>query len=384
MGAGVQGRGVSRRNGARGRSRVSNASSPWYFQLNHILGTGQSLAVGQEGTPALSITQPFSNVMFDAVVNPTVLATLNPLVEVTQESMSSALANLATDLSSDAGITHNALVSVNAVGGAAYAALKQGTAPYTSALAQVTAGRARAAALGKTHGVTAVTVVHGEQDGNEGSLVYDDDIIEWQADYEADIRAITGQSGAIPHFHSQMSAIASSDVPLAQLRAHIAAPGKVILVGPKYHLPTVDGSHLTNEGYRQLGEEYGKAYVKAIVNRQTWEPLRPTALVRAGAVITVTFHVPVAPMAFDTTIVPAAVDMGFEYLLAGVPQGIATVAINGSTVVVTLDANPGGAGRLRYAQVSPMSGNLRDSDATASRHGYSLYNWCVHFDEVVA
>ena len=47
--------------------------------------------------------------------------------------------------------------------------------------------------------------------------------------------------------------------------------------------------------------------------------------------------------------------------------------------------------RLRYAYAGkPGSvagpatgprGNLRDSDATASRYGYKLYDWCVHFDE---
>ncbi len=353
------------------------------FGLNHILGTGQSLSVGQEGTPALSTTQPFTNVMFDAVRNPVTLTSLNPLVEVTQESMSSSLANFVTDTTP----THRALVSLCGVGGTAYAGLAQGTAPYIASIAQVTAGLARATALDLTFGVTCVTCVHGEQDGNEGSLVYDDYMVEWQTDYETDIQAITGQTGRIPMLHSQMSAIADSDIPLAQLRAHIAYPGVHILVGPKYHLPTVDGAHLTNEGYRQMGEEYAKVYLQAIVERGTWEPLRPLSLIRSGAVITVTFNVPVPPLVLDTTPLSppvVIVDNGFEYLLAGVPQGIASVAIDGDTVVVTLDADPGGSGRLRYAQVFPMAGHLRDSDPTVSLHGYDLFNWCVHFDEVVA
>ena len=33
--------------------------------------------------------------------------------------------------------------------------------------------------------------------------------------------------------------------------------------------------------------------------------------------------------------------------------------------------------------VTGARGNLRDSDATKSRHDYPLYNWCVHFDEPV-
>jgi len=36
-------------------------------------------------------------------------------------------------------------------------------------------------------------------------------------------------------------------------------------------------------------------------------------------------------------------------------------------------------GAARRAQ----DNNLRDSDATPSRHGYPLFNWAVHFDEPV-
>ena len=49
--------------------------------------------------------------------------------------------------------------------------------------------------------------------------------------------------------------------------------------------------------------------------------------------------------------------------------------------------------RIRYAHTGGVGqpagpttgarGNLRDSDATPSRHGYPLFNWAVHFDEPV-
>ncbi len=350
------------------------------FGLHHILGTGQSLSLGQEGTPALSTTQPYDNLMFDTPGNPLDLSELNPLVEVTRESMSSSLANWITAQSA----THRALVSVYGIGGTAYDNLKQGTAAYNLALAQVSAGMARASGLALTFGVPCVTVVHGEQDAIEGSLTYEDDIIEWQADYETDIKAITGQTGSIPHLYTQVSSVAESDVPLAQLRAHIADPENLILVGPKYHLPTPDGSHLTNEGYRQMGEEYAKVYHKTFILRETWSPLRPLSAVRLGAVITVTFEVPEPPLALDTAgQVAAMTDMGFEWDGA---ETITDVSVaSPTTVEVTLSGTPAGAGRLLYAQRSgEVAGNLRDSDATESLHGYALYNWCVHFDEEVA
>jgi hypothetical protein len=53
----------------------------------------------------------------------------------------------------------------------------------------------------------------------------------------------------------------------------------------------------------------------------------------------------------------------------------------------------GAGARVRYASTAqpgtcpgPQSGprgNLRDSDATASNHGYPLFNWGVQFDAPV-
>ena len=65
------------------------------------------------------------------------------------------------------------------------------------------------------------------------------------------------------------------------------------------------------------------------------------------------------------------------------------------TVTITLsrEPTPSAARRLRYAfsgkpkalggPTTGPRGNLRDSDATPSRHGYPLYNWAVHFEEPV-
>jgi hypothetical protein len=63
-------------------------------------------------------------------------------------------------------------------------------------------------------------------------------------------------------------------------------------------------------------------------------------------------------------------------------------------VEITLASAPTGANsRLRYAYTGTLGndagptsgprGNLRDSDATESPSGRTLYNWCVHFDNPV-
>ncbi|MBX3226581.1 MAG: hypothetical protein KIT84_32020 [Labilithrix sp.] len=371
------------------------------YDVNHVLSTGQSLSVGARGTPPLSTTQPFANLKLEADA-------FAPLVETTVETMSSAFANLVTQIAADEAKLgdHDLLVTVHGVGGFSYAQLKKGTTPYANGVAQVKIAADLAKSLGKTHVVRAVTNVHGETDHNLKSLTYQADITEWQADYEADVKAITGQSEPIPMLHTQMSSFtklggaggsAVSRIPIDQLAVHVASNGKSVLVGPKYHLPYVsDGVHLTNEGYRHMGEDYAKVYRRIVLEGKRWEPLRPIAVTRAGKTITVKFLVPSPPLVLDDVTVQNPADYGFEIAQDGAPPpNIESVDVTApDTVTLLLAAEPTGQNRrLRYAftgtpaanggPTTGARGNLRDSDATKSRAGYNLWNWCVHFDEAL-
>jgi hypothetical protein len=376
--------------------------------IHHVLGTGQSLAVGALGVPALSDAQPYDNVMFDKGVlcGGTALDAFVPLIETfgpsPVETMSSSFANLVTKLARGAGgRTHDLLVSVHAVGGAPYRLLAKGTAPYADGMAQVKAGLALARSQGIAYEVTAVTTAHGATDHLEKNAGYVADLAQWQLDYETDVHAITGQNGTIPLFHTQYSSFTGYDptspIPIAQLRASVENPGKIILVGPRYPLRYgPDGVHLTNEGYRLMGEYHAKAYQRVVVEHRVWEPLRPSEITRAGAIVTVKLLVPAPPLVLDTVRATDPGNLGFEYVDDGpATPTIMKVAIAGAdSVEVTLSAVPTGANRrLRYAYTGVLGakgglqtgarGNLRDSDATPSRFGFELFNWCVHFDEAV-
>ena len=372
--------------------------------LHHVLGTGQSLASGTLGSPALSTSQPYANRMFDTGVlaGAPRITTFVPLVEQSVETMSSSFANLVTKLARDNGGSHDLLVSAYALGGAPYASMKKGTPAYAVTIAQANAGLAIARASGVTYDITAVTSADGGGDHDTKNTHLADDLAQWQQDFETDLRAITGQSALIPLFNTQYSSWtesgdATSLVPVAQLRAHVEHPGKVIVVGPRYPLIYgPDGVHLTNEGYRMMGEYYARAYRRVVVERGTWEPLRPKSVTRAGPVVTVRFLVPAPPLVLDTTHASDPGNMGFEYADDGPSTPTITgVALTGAdTVAITLSAEPTGANRrIRYAYTgirgapaglqTGARGNLRDSDATPSRNGYALFDWCVHFDEAV-
>lgn len=400
-----------------GPSRLS--PSFVHKDVNHVLATGQSLSVGAVGSPPLSNTQPYANLTFPTgVMSGAVgLTSFVPLVEgdviagtnVPVETMSSAFANLVTKMAREELLTgeppgrtsHDLLVSVHGVGGTAYAGLKKGTIPYATGIAQAMAGRDVAAAANKSFVVRAVTTVHGESDHVAQNANYQADLLAWQADYEADVKALTNQTEPVPLFQTQMSSWtkygqATSAIPAMQLGAHVAAPGKVILVGPKYHLPYApDGVHLTNEGYRHMGEDYAKVYRHVVLEGRTWEPVRPKTVSRVGALVTIVFHVPVPPLVLDTAAVENPGAFGFEFKDEVASVGVTSVQVVApDTVTLTLASVPKGQlGRVRYAFTGTATasagsktgprGNLRDSDPTASRLGYFLYNWCIHFDAPV-
>jgi hypothetical protein len=383
-----------------------------YADVNHVLGTGQSLSVGSVGTPVLSTAQPYKNLMFNGGIKPgatgTALANFVPLVEgPTVETHNAAFSSLITQLAETLVFprevapknSHRLLVSIHGIGGTAYVGLKKGTAAFAAGIAQVNAAKTLTTSAGQSYIVRAVTNVHGESDHVAANPNYKQNLVEWQHDYETDVRAITGQTEPIPMFHTQISSWtkygqATSQIPMAQLDASAESGGAIVLVGAKYHLPYVaDGVHLTNDGYRQMGEYYAKVYRRVVLEGKSWEPVRPKQVSLAGATITVSFHVPQPPLVFDTALVTNPGNYGFAYTDdSATPPTIQQVALDGPTSVkITLSAAPVGQNRkLSYAFTGTVNakagattgprGNLRDSDATPSRNGYALYNWGVHFE----
>jgi hypothetical protein len=386
-------------------------AGPVYFAVNHLLCTGQSLSVGSGGSPALSTTQPFANKMFNTGVlaGGTNLTSFVPLVEAAVETMSSGLANQVTKLASEVVLkalpppenTHALLVSCHGVGGQPYSALKKGTTPYANGLAQMKAAQSISTTQKLSYVIRGVTAVHGESDQSSGNTAYAANLATWQSDYETDAKALTGQTEPVPFFHTQISCWTkynskTSTIPLQQLQASVTSGGKIVMVGPKYFLPYTDGVHLTNVGYRWMGEYYAKAYTRVILERAAWEPLRPTTVTRSGAVITVQFIVPSPPLVLDTTRVSDPGHNGFEYWDdSAAPPAISKVALAGADKVeITLASAPAGKTRsIRYAYTGTVGaaagpttgprGNLRDSDAAVSRDGKPLFNWAVHFAETV-
>ncbi|MBX3222082.1 MAG: hypothetical protein KF795_16310 [Labilithrix sp.] len=433
------------------RGTTPTAPRPYkHYDVNHVLSTGQSDSVANGASPFLTSVQPFGNMSFDVGVMTSkdcdgdgclgyeTPSDFVPLVEGDHffgyqvETMSAGMANQASVFAADWFAAngpqprHDILVSLHGRSGNTYWCLRKGSCNYVpgylsafaEGLMQVESAKKIAAAKGKTYVVRAVTTIHGGSDHenrqNELSFIertdgtgvvgnYAEALMEWQRDYETEVRAITGQTEPVPLFVSQFGSFtdtAESNIPVRQIEAHVKAPGKVIVVTPNYPFEHfTDCLHYSNYSQRRMGAYFAKAYQRTVIEGGTFEPLRPLSVTRAANVLTVKFFVPVPPMVIDTTRVVDPGNYGFTFADSTSSATIASVALAGpDTVTVTLSGAPTGAARkLRYALNAPSPhacpgptagarGNLRDSDATAGYHAnaagqpYDLHNWAVHFE----
>ncbi|AKU93701.1 Endo-1,4-beta-xylanase Z precursor [Labilithrix luteola] len=442
--------------------------SPTYedFEVNHFLLTGQSNAVANGGDPPLTTAplEGYSNLMFDTGVMPMKSCDGNgcraydtptsfvPLVdgddffgyavETAASSIGYGISHLAKaryEFGTRAGYPskHDMLVSVHGRSGNTYWCLRKGfctynadsgyLSPFAQAMSEVESAKGLAAASGRSYVVRAVGAIHGESDhyayvfgtsefplpgtdGTPGKVKdYADALVEWQQDLDASIKAITGQKQNVPLLVSGLSGwttVRESKLAQMQLDAHVRAPEKVIYVTPAYPMEVrEDCLHYSNAGQRHLGEYFAKVYGRVVLGGQSWEPVRPKSISRAGNVVTVVYYVPVPPLVVDTKLVSAAESYGFDFWDNGNRVGIASVAVSGpDTVTITLNAAPSGTNmRLTYAQNQPLNdqggsagcignglayaggarGNLRDSDDTPSLFGNDLSNWGVNFEAAV-
>ena len=143
---------------------------------------------------------------------------------------------------------------------------------------------------------------------------------------------------------------------------------------------------------RILGEYHAKA--QKVGN--TYNPLRPSSITGSGNSVVINFTGNVGNLAFDTTKVNSAVNMGFSYADDS-SRTITAVNITGpNQVTITLSGTIGANAVVAYAyhngdggaanQIAGLGdrGNLRDSDTTQSIYSsYILHNWCVTFRKAV-
>jgi hypothetical protein len=427
-GGGTSSAGGSGGGGSGGSGGNAGQSPTIAWDYTGIIGTGQSLSVGaQAGNITLAATmQPYGNLKLSlggVTVPPfddtAAALTLVPLVEPIRptatgypsaypanlygESPHTAMSAALTALAKAGGAAD--LVSVHTVVGENGQGMEwinkaatemvvgtqtQGRA-YAASLFEVRAIDRLAEAAGKTYGVGGIFLTHGESDAGEAT--YGDQMFQLWTDYNADIKAVTGQTESIPLFTSQQHGIymyALGNAPRnidtstrLQWTASVDHPEAIVCVGPKYQYPYFsDYLHLVPLGYELMGEKYAQAYYQHVVEGRPWKPLAPlpATVARAGNTITVDFEVPVPPLAWDdalpqphtTDLVEWAQGRGFEVRSGATRLTIESVAlVDADTVSITVTGEVPAGATLGYAATaggdavvnfSPRKGQLKDSD----------------------
>jgi hypothetical protein len=265
----------------------------------------------------------------------------------------------------------------------------------------------------KSYGIGAIFLTHGESDAGNNNYV--NDMLQLWTDYNADLKAITGQTQDIPLFTSQQHGIyqyaagqADRNIDVStklQWTGSLDQPGKIVCTGPKYQYPYApDFLHLVPLGYELMGEKYAEVFYQHVVLGRPWKPLQPLAdtVTRSGRVITVDFYVPVAPLAWDEVLPkPHQADLqewaqgrGFEVRTAGAgstPLTIESVEfVDQDTVQITCTTDVPAGATLGYAAtsdgaaisgVSPRWGQLKDSDPFVGAFtGQAQANYSVSFE----
>lgn len=376
-------------------SRPPRARADWVG----VIGTGQSLSVGA-GAPALTTEQPFHNLK---AKNDNGEWSLVPLVEpirhypksgdgqypgnILGETPHSAMANQLTSLAMAAGDSD--YVTVHSVVGWSGHCMsdidKRGPGrAYPASLEEVCQIKKLADASGKTFAVGAIVLTHGECDSRNPQ--YESELHRLWQDYDSDVRAITGQADSPVLVLSQQSTFpfdgSVSEGTIAQWSAGVRYPDHVICAGPKYQYPYVaDRIHMDAPSYRRLGEKYAEVLDQVLRRGRSWAPLQPEKATRDGRVVTVRFHVPNPPLAWDETLAPPhqgafiewSLGRGFEVTNDRGALAISRADIDGDDVRLTLRDAASGPLTIRYAttqdarvpaggDVLGRRGQLRDSD----------------------
>lgn len=415
------------------------------FNITGIVGTGQSLSVGAEASAITSAAkQPHFNNLRLALngtptppFNPNAPAlSLVPFVEPIRpmattfpsaypanlygETPHAAMAAQITQLAKQAGapdyVTAQTVVGesgqgMSVINKTATEVNSGGTSTgraYKATLFEARAIKRLANAAGKTYGIGAIVLTHGETDS--GNTNYEAAMVQLWSDYNTDLKAITGQTEPIPMITSQQHSFGfvagqtqfASPSTLAEWKVGVNHPNDILCAGPKYQYPyAADNIHLVPAGYELLGEKYAEVYFQRVVLGNAWQPLQPIGVTRAGNVVTVRFHVPVPPLAWDTklplphqtALTQWAQGRGFELRVGTTPRTISSVQIVNDTVRITAaSAVPAGA-IVGYAVTSDGTalagrsrrwGKLIDSDKTVGLFtGQQQPNYAVAFELTV-
>ncbi|UXH41645.1 hypothetical protein [Pseudomonas promysalinigenes] len=393
--------------------------------IMQLIGYGQSLSRGIMSLPAISLSQPYQNIMLASGVrvradetgyNPTSFV---PLVEKTDtdegETPMSALCNGMTRRAVAEGESSAKWVFLATAPGRTGRSVEQlspsplGSGDFERMVKTISDSKSLADSLGKSYSVWGYTWVQGENNYSDSWTTSPYQYMQYELSLfdtlTEKVLGITRQKFRPYLFSYQVGAHRRSgkdtmQIALSQWRITRQRPDVVLSV-PVYICPVAsDRLHLTNEGSWLLGEYMSRAMYETMVRRHgKWRPLEPISVDWRESYIDVAFHVPRGELVLDDALAALTTNFGFDIregdvVAADIISSVAVVAPN--QVRITLARAAAADAVLTYARGRPGDssasgpvagprGNLRDThglfDVVTSPLGntFALHNPCVMF-----
>lgn len=378
---------------------------------------GQSLSVGAQGQPAITLARPAysKNITFVGGTKSTSTTDKASFVALFEnnlgennatgsnrgETISSGMANYAAKLAlEEDGIDPTSFVtfcSTAGQGGTQLSSLVKPSSTYNRLIAQVTSANANAIALGKKLVVTDLPILQGESDCDNGTTfnAYLAMLLQFPLDLTADIQAITGQTTPVRLilYQTAYKAVTSAGViALAQMEAVRQSP-YIHFGTPIYHVGyNADRTHLGGASqYKWVGYLFGRARKQLVVENRVPDCIWPLAAKVVGTTVTLELRTP-TPLVIDVTTLAATTDRGFKIVDDTGTLTLSNILVVDETKVqFTINRALGANPKLRYAldyQASSKimggaTGNLRDSTpdtVTIESVVYPLYHVCPAFE----
>lgn len=374
---------------------ISSCTSKKIAQVNHVIHMGQSLAGGEESLPIVTDTiNHKGNLMFamgtrtwDGTYFPDVpekrhdsLFQFKPLFPKVKGIIGETIANgLCDHFTSTSRIGGKLLFSYAGQGGRMLRELNKihdeakdiragerwsKGGYYKTSINDILRAKKTAEALNLSYSVLGIIWMQGEANGTlkidrwseplnreEFLNIYKHDLIELKQDYDNDISKVLGYSTQVPFFTYQTL---GNTAGAAQLMACDSIKD-MYMVCPVYMFPMAENAtfeyygnyrhgdiiHLTADGQRWLGEQFGKVMKRVIIDKEDWQPLRPikSYLSKNKKDIFVEFKTPRPPLVIDTLFLPKQGDgYGFRIYNNKTCYTIQTIAVvSNSKIKLTLE-----------------------------------------------
>ncbi|MDR6195189.1 hypothetical protein [Siphonobacter sp. SORGH_AS_0500] len=385
----------------------------------------QSLGLGAYGSPAFTATpEPYllqftkGPRMMEFDNDSTRFSGLVPLVETGNSG------NLETPCSSYARAFKKALAAdgfvmndtnqrlemisfASGTSGVTITDLSKGSVGYQRFVDCLNAAKNLTKAQGKTMNLPLIYWMQGEHNVNDSQSSYKAKILQLKKDLIAEVKAINPtQKNELVFLTYQLAfhnaanpnstpSGAYPNIALAFLDLALTEPG--FYLGPvMYPYVYADNIHLSGPfEYMKVGALAG--YIaEQIIMKGDFKPIHVKDYLYEGNILTLRFHVPVAPLVFDTETVTDPGNKGFRLFSGSTEQTITSVEITRPDTVKIVCVNPVLAGmKLTYAingtplksgRTEGSRGCLRDSQGNTVKFeptGYSfrLDNWCPIFEK---